>query len=55
MRSLALRIETLVKTAYTLYADDYKNSVMNQTFNRCLDTVWRPNWHRDVTSTPIKE
>ena len=32
MRSLALRIETLVKTAYTLYTDDYKNSVMNQTF-----------------------
>ena len=37
LRSLALRIETLVKTAYTLYTEDYKNSVMNQTFIRCLD------------------
>ena len=37
LRSLALRIETLVKTAYSLYAEDYRNSVMNQTFIRCLD------------------
>ena len=37
LRSLALRIETLVKTAYTLYIKDYKNSVMNQTFIQCLD------------------
>ena len=37
LRSLALRIETLVKTAYTLYTEDYKNSVMNQTFIQCLD------------------
>ena len=37
LRSLALRIETLVKTAYSLYTDDYKNSIMNQTFIRCLD------------------
>ena len=37
LRSLALRIETLVKTAYSLYTEDYKNSVMNQTFIRCLD------------------
>ena len=37
LRSLALRIETLVKTAYPLYTEDYRNSVMNQTFIRCLD------------------
>ena len=37
LRSLALRIETLVKTAYSLYTEDYRNSVMNQTFIRCLD------------------
>ena len=37
LRSLALRIETLVKTAYSLYTEDYKNSAMNQTFIRCLD------------------
>ena len=37
LRSLALRIETLVKTAFNLYTEDYKNSVMNQTFIRCLD------------------
>ena len=34
LRSLALRIETLVKTAYSLYTEDYRNSVMNQTFIR---------------------
>ena len=37
LRSLELRIETLVKTAYSLYTEDYRNSVMNQTFIRCLD------------------
>ena len=37
LRSLALKIEILVKTAYTLYTEDYKNSVMNQNFIRCLD------------------
>ena len=37
LRSLALRIETLVKTAYSLYTENYRNSVMNQTFIRCLD------------------
>ena len=37
LQSLALRIETLIKTAYSLYTEDYKNSVMNQTFIRCLD------------------
>ena len=37
LRSLALRIETLVKTAYTLYTEDYKNSVINQKFILCLD------------------
>ena len=37
LRSRALRIETLVKTAYSLYTEDYRNSVMNQTFIRCLD------------------
>ena len=37
LRSLALRIETLVKTAYSLYTEDYRNSVMNQTFIRSLD------------------
>ena len=37
LRSLALRIETLVKTAYSLYTEDYRNSVKNQTFIRCLD------------------
>ena len=37
LRSLALRIETLVRTAYSLYTEDYRNSVMNQTFIRCLD------------------
>ena len=31
LRSLALRIETLVKTALSLYTEDNKNSVMNQT------------------------
>ena len=36
LRSLALRIETLVKTAYSLYTEDYRNSVMNQIFIRCL-------------------
>ena len=35
LRSLALRIETLVKTAYSLYTEDYRNSVMNQIFIRC--------------------
>ena len=37
LRSLALRIEALVKTAYSLFTEDYKNSVMNQTFIRRLD------------------
>ena len=37
LRSLALRIETIVKTAYSLYTEDYRNSVMNQTVIRCLD------------------
>ena len=37
LRSLALRIETLVKTAYSLYIEDYKNSVMNQNVIPCLD------------------
>ena len=37
LRSLALRIEALVKTAYSLYTEDYRNSVVNQTFIRCLD------------------
>ena len=37
LRSLALRIETLVKTAYSLYTEDYKNRKMKQTFIRCLD------------------
>ena len=37
LRSLAQRIETLVKTAYSLYTEDYRNSVMKQTFIRCLD------------------
>ena len=37
LRSLALRIETLVKIAYSLYTEDYRNSVMKQTFIRCLD------------------
>ena len=37
LRSLALRIETLLKPAYSLYTEDYRNSVMNQTFIRCLD------------------
>ena len=37
LRSLAMRIETLVKTAYSLYTEDYRNSVMNQTCIRCLD------------------
>ena len=37
LRFLALRIETLVKTAYTMYTKDYKNSVRNQMFIRCLD------------------
>ena len=37
LRSIALRIETLVKTAYSLYTEEYKNSVMNQAFIRCLD------------------
>ena len=41
LRSLALRIETLVKTAYSLYTEDYRNSVMNQTFIRCLDNELR--------------
>ena len=35
--SIALRIETLVKTTYSLYAEDYRNSVLNQTFISCLD------------------
>ena len=37
LRSWALRIETLVKASYTFYAEDSKNSVMNQTFRRSLD------------------
>ena len=37
LRSLAQSIETLVRMAYTLHNEDYKNSVMNQTFIRCLD------------------
>ena len=37
LRSLALRTETLVKTAYSLYTEVYRNSVMNKTFIRCLD------------------
>ena len=37
LRSLALRIETLVKTAYSLYTEDYRKSVMSQTFIKCLD------------------
>ena len=39
LRSLALRIETLAKNAYSLYTEDYRNSVMNQTFIRCLDNA----------------
>ena len=41
LRSLALRIVTLVKTAYSLYTEDYKNSLMNQTFIRCLDNEYK--------------
>ena len=37
LRSLALRNETPVKTAYSLYAEDYRNKVMNLTVIRCLD------------------
>ena len=37
LRSLALRIKTLVKTAFSLYAEDYRNSVKKQTFIRFLD------------------
>ena len=37
LRSMALRNETLVKTAFSLYAEDYRNSVMNQTSIGCLD------------------
>ena len=37
LRSLALRIETLVKTAYSLYTEDYRNNLINQTFIRCSD------------------
>ena len=37
LRSLALRNEKLVKTAYSLYTEDYSKSLMNQTFIRCLD------------------
>ena len=37
LRSLALRIETLVKTAYSLYTEDYRNRVTNQTFFRLRD------------------
>ena len=37
LRSLALRNEKLVKTAYSLYTGDYSKSLMNQTFIRCLD------------------
>ena len=37
LRSLALRTETIVKTAYSLYTEDYRNSKMNQTFIRYLD------------------
>ena len=37
LRSLVFRIETLVKTAYKLFTEDYKTSVKNQTFIRCLD------------------
>ena len=33
--------ETLVKTAYTLHTEDYKNSLMNQTFIRCLDNEFK--------------
>ena len=29
--------ETLLKTAYTLHTEDYKSSIMHQTFIRCLD------------------
>ena len=35
LRSLALLIETLVKAAYSLNAEEYRNSVKNQTFIRC--------------------
>ena len=37
LRLIALRIKTLVKTAYTLYTEDDKKSEMTQTFIRCLD------------------
>ena len=36
-KSIALRIEALVKTAYTLHAVDYIKSVRNQTNISCLD------------------
>ena len=37
LRSLALRMETLVKTACSLYTEDYRNSLMNQSLIRFLD------------------
>ena len=37
LRSLELRIKTPVKTAHSLYAEFYTNSVMSLTFIRCLD------------------
>ena len=55
LRSLALRIETLVKTAYSLYTEDYRNSVMNQTFIRCLDNELKTaalKKHADHKQTP---
>ena len=58
LRSLALRIETLVKTAYSLYAEDYRNSVMNQTFIRCLDNelktaaLKKPAKHKQTPREP---
>ena len=55
LRSLALRIETLVKTAYSLYTEEYRNSVMNQTFIRCLDNELKTaalKKHANLKQTP---
>ena len=41
LKSLELRIKTLVKTAYSLYAEYYTNSVISLTFIRCLENEWK--------------
>ena len=58
LRSLALRIETLVKPAYSLYTEDYRHIVMNQAFisldNEIKTAALKKHAYHKQTEMPLK-